>query len=167
VQFEAFLYWTEANLTPRVWAVCDDVRNRVQRSEDLVERSRALLRRHDEETRRRSAFDEPYVARLSERPSDKLLAIVNRDPERAVGVLPEAYHQACSAWFNSLPIVHRITAEFAGRVYLAGNAAAAECIAAELPPAPDFPFRPAVAAPAALPRLARSAHERSERGANG
>jgi hypothetical protein len=167
VQFEAFLYWTDANLTPRVWAVCDDVRNHVQRSEDLVERSRALLRRHDEEKRRRSAFEDPYILRLSERPSDKLLAIVNRDLERAVGVLPEAYHQACSAWFNSLPIVDRITAEFAGRVYLTGHAATAERIAAELPQAPDFPFRPVVATPAAIPRRARSGYERPGRSANG
>jgi hypothetical protein len=167
VQFEAFLYWAQTNLTPRMWAVCDDVRDRVQQSQDLVQRSRELLRRHDEEKRRRSAFEDSYILRLSERPGDKLLAVVNRDLERAVGVLPEAYHQACWAWFNSLPMVDRVTAEFAGRVYLNGDAATAEHVAAELPPAPDFPFRPDVAAAATAPRRARSGPGRSRSGTNG
>jgi hypothetical protein len=166
VQFEAFLSWTEANLTPRVWAVCDDVRDRVQHSQVLVQRSRELLRRHDEEKRRWSAFEDSYVLRLSKRPSDKILAIVNRDLERAVGVLPEAYHQACWAWFNSLPIADRITAEFAGRVYLNGNAATAERIAAALPQAPVLPFRPAAAAPATAARR-RPGNGRPGRSANG
>ena len=148
VQFDAFISWAEANLTPRVWTIRDDVRERVQRSDDLVRNSRELLRRHRDAEHRLRAFDEPYVPRLSKGPNDKLLAAVNYHRERTIDVLPSAYHRACRTWFYHLSLVDRITATLASRVYLDGNAATAERIAAWLPPAPGFPFPPAADAPA-------------------
>src|SRR5262245_62633613 len=122
--------WAETSLTPRVWAVCDDARYLVQRSEVLVRSSRALLRRYREEKLRQRAFEDLYVPRPSGRPNDKLLAIVNHHQEMTVDALPNAYYRACRAWFNNLSLIDRITATLASRIYLDGNAATAERIAA-------------------------------------
>jgi hypothetical protein len=140
VHFDAFDCWAGTNLTPRVWAVRDDAQERIQRSDELVRRSRELLRRHEDAEHRQSAFAQPYALQLSTDPAEKLLAIVNRDLERTVDVLPDAYHRACWTWFNGLSPANRIAAELAGRMYLDGAASAAEKIAAELPGAPVLPF---------------------------
>jgi hypothetical protein len=165
VYLDAFDCWAETNLTPRVWAVRDDAHERVQRSEELVRRSRELLRRHEDAEHRQSAFAQPYVLRPSTDPTDKLLAIVNRDPERTVDVLPDAYHGACWTWFNSLSPANRIAAELAGRMYLDGAASAAEKIAAHLPRAPVLPFLAAATAlpPVSLPGRRPRRPERRER----
>ena len=151
MQFDAFISWAEANLTPRVWAVRDDVRECVQRSDALVRNSRALLRRHRDAKRCLGVFDDPYVPRLSGRPNDKLLAAVSHHREATIDVLPNAYDRACRTWFFHLSLVDRITATLASRIYLDGNAATAERIAARLPPAPGFPFPPAADAPSPAP----------------
>jgi hypothetical protein len=165
VHLDAFDCWAETNLTPRVWAVRDDAQERAQRSDELVRRSRDLLRRHQDAEHRQGAFAQPYVLQLSTDPTDKLLAIVNRDLERTVDVLPNAYHRACWAWFNSLSPANRITAELAGRSYLDGAAAAAGKIAAQLPRAPVFPFLAVATAltPASPPGRRPRRRERRER----
>lgn len=146
----------------------EDVRERIERSDELVRRSLKLLRRHRDAEYRRGAFEEPYVPRLSKGPNDKLLAVVNRDPERTVDVLPNAYHRACWTWFNRLSLVDRITADLAGCLYLDGNAATAERIAERLPPAPGFPFPPVADAPAPTSRHSRrSGHWKRGRRSDG
>jgi hypothetical protein len=152
VQVDAFIFWAEATLAPRVLAMCEDVRKRVQRSEELVRNSRVLLGQYEDAQRRRGTFREPYVLRMSNATRDKLLAIVNRDLERTVDVLPNTYHEACWRWFNELSILNRMTADLASHVYLKVDAGAAERIAAELPRAPAFPFGPAAARPTPLSR---------------
>jgi hypothetical protein len=80
------------------------------------------------------------MSKISNRASDKLRAMLNRDwSDRDRGFAP-TYIDACATWFSGLTEGERSIADLALRIYLDGDEAGAQAIAARLPPAPKSPL---------------------------
>ena len=79
------------------------------------------------------------MSKISNRASDKLRAMLNRDwSDRDRGFAP-TYIDACATWFSGLTEGERSIADLALRIYLDGDETGARAIAARLPPAPKGP----------------------------